>query len=199
MHDARVQELMNTLKHSYVSLPMYQKKLRAQLLITYERHHISHLSRIVRGCKAKLRELKKTVTNRSLLEGGIMAVMFGAILLGSIALRSTAAGSRSQQLVAAATTALRHMPPDEVAAISREYEPMDNCLAEAAHSDSLHIATSQESAKLLPPGFQRAQPLARTYLIYTNEHRRHVVIVLGMHNEPLYVAEQNSRPPDERS
>lgn len=181
MQSKHIRALVDGLAENHVSLPLYQKRLRVQLL-TKHRHAVPRpLPR--RTSKMSHRALAA----RRVLGLGLFIMLFGALLLSLFLPRPNATQNPALQLAMAAVGKVKGMSPDQVAAISRGYEQIDTCLSEALQSASLHIAAPQEINELLSP---KRRPSGWTYLIYTNERQRQVIIALDMHKKPLFVTEK---------
>jgi hypothetical protein len=184
MKNEDLQTFTRRLQDVEVDLPLHQKALRARLLAMHAQGRTS--PRFSIAAKTRRQSIRAGNTSKSRVRIGTVVITLSLIAIGLLVLRPAMAENPARQLATAAAYKVQRMNPEKLELISKNYGALDECLQEALHSKSLHVATKKELDSLLTPELKKEYPLAKVYLAFTNSAGHRIFIALDAANEPLY-------------
>lgn len=181
------QKLVEELQAVDVQLPIHKRALREHIL-EVQAQRMGAKPRSIVAIGARLVRLRGSMTSRKVLSIGAVIIVAGVLLAGLLIILPVHHQPPAKKLIAEATKKVAQMNPEKVAAISEEYEDLNDCLQDAKDSDNLRIAPAAEVDRVLEPEIQE-EHAAEVYVTYTDANEHTVVIGLDTASEPLFAVD----------
>lgn len=181
------EELMKALQAVDIQLPLHKKALRDHI-IEVQAQRAGGKPRSIIAIGARLVRLRRMPTSHKILSISAVIIVIGILLAGLLIFLPMSHQAPAKKLIAEAVEKVDQMSPEKVAAISKEYEDLGDCLDDAKKSDDVRIAPASEMRQVLDPEVREEHP-AEVYVTYTDPNDHTVVIGLDTENEPLFAVD----------